>query len=224
MDPEVGRRRLRNVVAHVRAAGDLLERNDDLLALGTAVAVDLLDFESRGAGCAPRCPGRTAGRRALAALELCPGEVLPGDRYEDWSVAARRNAPERSLPAWPRLCSPTPRRRATRTWRSWWASALLAADPYADHVADRVAEVLPRSARAAGAAVWAERAQRDSAATWGCERLPRSAGDGHWSVHCRQAKPSTMNLRASPSFATRSRCRPPALLAPSRRTATRHHR
>ncbi len=169
VDPEVGRRRLRNVVARVRAAGDLLERNDDLLALGTAVAVDLLDFESAAQGALRGAPGERGGvpsrRWSCARARCCRATATRTGR---WPPV---NAPGRSLPAWPRLCSPTPRRRATWTWRSWWASACWPPT--------RTPTMWPTGLPRCCALRPTPRGLRcgpnernGSGATWGCERLP----------------------------------------------------
>jgi hypothetical protein len=77
---EVGRRRLRNVLARVRqAAGDVLVRRGDSLQLAEHVRTDVREFETAAdAGDLER------------ALRLHGGQLLPGMLYEEWLEPHRR--------------------------------------------------------------------------------------------------------------------------------------
>lgn len=91
-DPDVGRRRLRNVLARVRAAaGELLVRDGETLALAGGVRVDGHLFEEdaqralRMAGAGDRA-GVITARSALARYQ---GPLLPDDPYQSWAAAPR---------------------------------------------------------------------------------------------------------------------------------------
>ena len=85
---DTGRARLRNLLSRLRAAcGDLVERTEDGLRLSPHTGIDATRFaaelaELRAAAAIER-PG--LARAALAGY----GELLPEDRYADWSSAAR---------------------------------------------------------------------------------------------------------------------------------------
>ncbi|MEQ1699396.1 MAG: AAA family ATPase [Ilumatobacteraceae bacterium] len=158
VDPDVGRRRLRNVVARVRAAGAFLDRADDLLVLSAAVAVDVAEFDAL-AQSALRARGDDRAPKAMAALAAYRGELLPADRFEEWTVLPR----ERLRTTAVRLAEAVLAEAADRADPDLAVTVgelLLSADPYADHIAEQVADVLRAAAHTAGAAVWAERAQR----------------------------------------------------------------
>lgn len=158
VEPEVGRRRLRNVVARVRAAGAFLDRADDLLVLSAAVAVDVAEFDAL-AQSALRARGDDRASKAMAALAAYRGELLPADRFEEWTVLPRERLRTMAV----RLAETVLAEAADRTDPDLAVTVgelLLAADPYADHIAEQVADVLRAAAHTAEAAVWAERAQR----------------------------------------------------------------
>ena len=158
VEPDVGRRRLRNVVARVRAAGAFLDRADDLLVLSAAVAVDVAEFDAL-AQSALRARGDDRATKAMAALAAYRGELLPADRFEEWTVLPR----ERLRTTAVRLAEAVLAEAADRGDPDLAVTVgelLLAADPYADHIAEQVADTLRAAAHTAGAAVWAERAQR----------------------------------------------------------------
>src|SRR3954454_1360578 len=66
-----------------------IELRDDALVLGDAV-VDVEEFE-RAAG---EARGSADRELCVAAVELYTGELLPEDRYEDWSTARRESLRE----------------------------------------------------------------------------------------------------------------------------------
>lgn len=84
VDPATGRRRLRNVLARVRAVAELVERRGELLALADVeVDADLFETDARRV--------LDAGERAHLARALARyrGPLLPDDRYESWASAPR---------------------------------------------------------------------------------------------------------------------------------------
>lgn len=91
-NPEVGRRRLRNVLARIRAAaGELLVRDGEILHLADNVRVDALLFEQE-AERSLRMPSTgepAASMLARSALARYRGPLLPDDRYAPWAAAPR---------------------------------------------------------------------------------------------------------------------------------------
>lgn len=89
---DAGRRRLANTMARLRkAAGDLVERNGEVIRLAPSVSVDCSEFKAAAHAALDEVvtPGGDGERKALKALSLYGGELLPGDRYEDWAAAPR---------------------------------------------------------------------------------------------------------------------------------------
>lgn len=100
-DLPTGRNRLRNLLSRLRgAAGDLLVRDGEMIALGAPAEVDLARFEQH-ADSALRAHAAGDQRRALvlgrAALECYGGDLLPDDRYADWVTAPRERLRSRFL-------------------------------------------------------------------------------------------------------------------------------
>ena len=89
LDPETGRARMRNVLSRIKSAsGELVRRDGDALALAPGTAVDAYEFE-REARLAMSATGDEAAALASRAVARYDGELLPGDRYEDFSVTLR---------------------------------------------------------------------------------------------------------------------------------------
>lgn len=91
--PGLGMRRLRNVLWRIRATcGDILVRDDSLLLLSPRGTTDVEIFRRLAAQAVdPSTPDDKAAYLAARALELYQGELLPADRYADWSAAARES-------------------------------------------------------------------------------------------------------------------------------------
>jgi ATP/maltotriose-dependent transcriptional regulator MalT/DNA-binding SARP family transcriptional activator len=98
VDPASGRKRLRNVLNRLRsAAGEVVVRDGDVLALPSGTVVDAAAFEREARGAladpaAPEAPGRAA-----AALARYTGDLLPDARYEDWAAEPRERLRSRAL-------------------------------------------------------------------------------------------------------------------------------
>jgi ATP/maltotriose-dependent transcriptional regulator MalT/DNA-binding SARP family transcriptional activator len=92
-DPGTGRNRLKNLLSRLKnAAGDVLVRDGDIVALAPGAELDTALFEAgaRGAlACAARGDGHRAVSLALAALARYHGDLLPADRYETWTAQPR---------------------------------------------------------------------------------------------------------------------------------------
>jgi len=85
VEPHSGRKRLRNTLNRLRAAGaDLIVRDGDVLVLGSS-DVDAYDFEQEARAA---LDGREAGA-AGRALSRYHGPLLPDDLYEEWAAAPR---------------------------------------------------------------------------------------------------------------------------------------
>lgn len=109
-DPDVGRRRLRNVVARVRAScGDLVLRTDEALSLDPEAEVDLARFEADARAALAAAPGSQESL-VRAALGRYAGELLPADRYEDFTAAPRERVLLRHLALLDRLAALTAER------------------------------------------------------------------------------------------------------------------
>jgi DNA-binding SARP family transcriptional activator len=97
VDPGTGRARLRNLLNRVRAAsGHIVVRGGDALALAPGVIVDAQRFEQAAAKALAARPSERAGL-GRAALAWSTGELLPGDRYEDWADVPRERLRRRRL-------------------------------------------------------------------------------------------------------------------------------
>jgi DNA-binding SARP family transcriptional activator len=93
-EPGVGARRLRNVLWRVRSAcGDLLVREGNSVHLGAGAETDVERFTELAERALVGDDAGTAGAPAAAraALEHYRGELLPGDRYADWSTGPRES-------------------------------------------------------------------------------------------------------------------------------------
>jgi DNA-binding SARP family transcriptional activator len=94
-EPGVGQRRLRNVLWRIRSAcGELLVREGSFLRLAPGATTDLERFRELAdqALVGPEAGTPAAVELARSALDLYRGELLPGDRYEDWAASARESA------------------------------------------------------------------------------------------------------------------------------------
>ena len=86
-DPDKGRKRLRNVINRARAAlgPDSVLRNGDLVRLGPEVKTDLAQFRELGGHALTGAEAETErAAKAVQALNLYQGELLPDDLYSDW--------------------------------------------------------------------------------------------------------------------------------------------
>ncbi|MFN8623764.1 MAG: tetratricopeptide repeat protein [Chloroflexota bacterium] len=131
-DPDLGRQRLRNVIARVRAAaGDLVVRDDEALGLAAWADVDLVRFEAE-ARAALDAPAAAQEPLVRAALARYAGELLPADRYEEFAAAARERATMRHLALLDRLAVLTAARGDIDEALAVLEEA-IAAEPLDDH-------------------------------------------------------------------------------------------
>jgi DNA-binding SARP family transcriptional activator len=94
-DREAGRNRLRTVLNRQRAeAGEVIIRAGDSLLLAPEVRVDLalFDAEARRALALGLAEPTLAVAVARAAIARYRGDVLPDDRYEEWTELPREHA------------------------------------------------------------------------------------------------------------------------------------
>ena len=96
-DIATGRARLRNTLNRLRSrSGDVVLRRGDSLEISAGVTVDAAAFDD-AAGHALAAPEGERVGMARRAVSLYSGELLPGDRYEDWAAAPRERLRRRFL-------------------------------------------------------------------------------------------------------------------------------
>jgi DNA-binding SARP family transcriptional activator len=100
VDAETGRTRLRNVLARVRAtAGPLLERSGDTVSLATGTEIDAQEFDAFVERALRASDRVEAARWAAEAVVRYRGELLPFDRYAEWTIVPRERLRQRYLTA-----------------------------------------------------------------------------------------------------------------------------
>jgi DNA-binding SARP family transcriptional activator/ATP/maltotriose-dependent transcriptional regulator MalT len=95
VDPSAGRNRLRVVLSRLRdAAGEVVVRDGELLALGPEVMLDVSQFLEEARRALALRAGDRAGAVALArsAIARYRGPLLPHDPYEPWAEEPRERA------------------------------------------------------------------------------------------------------------------------------------
>jgi ATP/maltotriose-dependent transcriptional regulator MalT/DNA-binding SARP family transcriptional activator len=98
VDPDRGRKRLRNVLNRLRTgAGELVVRDGESLRLAPEIEVDAIRFEEEAArALATGLPGERSAL-ARAALARYRGDLLPDDPYEAWAAGPRERLRRRCL-------------------------------------------------------------------------------------------------------------------------------
>jgi DNA-binding SARP family transcriptional activator len=98
-EPGVGARRLRNILWRIKSSsGDIVRRSDNLICLEDSVVTDVGAFEE-AAGLAfdeGRSPEEAAAL-AREAISKYGGELLPSDRYADWTAGPREALNQKRL-------------------------------------------------------------------------------------------------------------------------------
>mgnify|MGYP002336071904 CR=1 FL=1 len=123
-EPGRGRVRLRNVLARLRQSVELVVRDGDEIALVTGCSVDVATFLEESA------TALTGTEEQLRrAVERYPGELLPGDRYQDWTSGPRERLRNRYLALLDRLAALCADRGAVDEALQWWERA-LDVEPY----------------------------------------------------------------------------------------------
>ncbi len=96
-DAATGRQRLRNLLNRVRQqTGEVVVRQGESLVLAPSVIVDIDQFERAATDALAADPVSRPGLARLA-IGAYPGELLPGDAYEDWTAAPRERLRRRFL-------------------------------------------------------------------------------------------------------------------------------
>ncbi len=131
-DPEVGRRRLRNVLTRVRAAaGGLLERTGDAVRLAAGVPVDVHLFRAEADAALAATDDGEARRRGQLAVSAYAGELLPADRFVEWTAAPRERLHRRYLQVLDRLAAAA-EADGDLAAAARWTETAIDADPYGD--------------------------------------------------------------------------------------------
>ena len=140
-EPGRGRTRLRNVLARLRQDGELLVRDGDEIALPAGCVVDAGLFQEQS-------EAALAGKGdPQAAAELYAGELLPGDRYQDWTSGPRERLRTRYLALLDRLAELAAGRGEVDEALSWWERA-LDVEPYDEDRYIAMASLLVSAGRA----------------------------------------------------------------------------
>lgn len=98
VEPDSGRKRLRNVLNRLRdRAGELVTRDGDALCLPAGTQIDVVVFEQTAMAAVAEPDTGAAVEHGRVALALYAGEVLPDDRYADWAAEPRERLRSRAL-------------------------------------------------------------------------------------------------------------------------------
>jgi DNA-binding SARP family transcriptional activator len=191
-EPGVGTRRLRNVLWRLRGTcGDLLVRDGNFIRLAPEAVTDSASFRLLGEQAMGRgIPHEEAVKFAEEALRVYTGELLPGDRYEDWAATPRESMARLHMQLLELLLAD-----AVSDQRSAGALKLLddliEADPYEERYYVQAAEMLVSSGNRRQALSMIERARRvladmgvPSSASLG--RLFQTIGSGEPDPHQRR--------------------------------------
>ena len=191
-EPGVGTRRLRNVLWRLRGTcGDLLVRDGNFIRLAPEAVTDSASFRLLGEQAMGRgIPHEEAVKFAEEALRVYTGELLPGDRYEDWAATPRESMARLHMQLLELLLAD-----AVNDQRSAGALKLLddliEADPYEERYYVQAAEMLVSSGNRRQALSMIERARRvladmgvPSSASLG--RLFQTIGSGEPDPHQRR--------------------------------------
>jgi DNA-binding SARP family transcriptional activator len=127
--------RLRNVLHRLRAA-DVVQRDGDTIALLAPFRVDLAEFDAVSG----RASGPGAAAIARRAVALYTGPLLPDDLYADWTVAPRERARRRYVDLLDLLADDA-EERGDRDDALHALELAVAADPYSEHRAVRLAGI-----------------------------------------------------------------------------------
>lgn len=185
--PDTGRRRLRNVLLRVRDAyGPLVERREEVLALIDDAEVDVWRFrETAQAALLCPCDDQTAVVQAWEALGHHRGELLPADRFRQWTVHPRRRVRDLLLGVLDRLAHHALATGCTHE-AIWLLQHAIEYDPWAedryltaaqllhDHGFDGRAATMLARARAVAAELGLPLPEPDWAASW---KLPAAVDD-----------------------------------------------
>jgi DNA-binding SARP family transcriptional activator len=164
-EPAAGRPRLRTVLARIRHAvgPELIVRRGDEISLGEGVVVDATRFDELAG--AALSSGDEPG--LVAALDGYRGELLPADRYEDWTAVPRERLTRTALEVLDRLAD-----RAEEAGDADRAARFLEraieADPYEEDRYLRAAGLRLAQGRRAAALTLVQRAEA-AAASLGVE-------------------------------------------------------
>lgn len=94
---DVGRRRLRNVLARVRAgAGELVVRDGESLSLAAGTRVDAWELEAHTRAALAEPPERRLAAARMALADVA-GEALEDFRYEGWATGRRERVRQHRL-------------------------------------------------------------------------------------------------------------------------------
>ncbi len=159
VDPDVGRARMRNVLTRVRqVCGELVVRDGSGLALDDDVVVDGAEFE-REARAALASQGDDMVALARRAVTRYAGELLPADRYDDYTVSARERLAQLYLSLLDRLAADAERAGDVDEALSHYGAA-ISASPLDEYRYERAAALALSAGRRQRAADVIDQARR----------------------------------------------------------------
>jgi DNA-binding SARP family transcriptional activator len=155
-DLSTGRSRLRNALNRMKErSGTVIVREGEVLRLAPEIEVDVRAFEAAAAAALTAEPEERVGR-ARHALALYTGELLPGDRYDDWSTGPRARVQRRVL-ALADLVATDAETRGDLDEAARLLDLSMALEPLDEARAVRLAGLLTRQGHRAAAAAVARR-------------------------------------------------------------------
>ncbi len=156
---DVGRRRLRNVLARLRAAcGDVVVRAGETLCLADDAQVDVAEFE-RAAEAARRAGPADRSAAAQAALARFGAPLVPEAAYAPRVVQLQDQLAQRAIELWTVLADDAAAAGDTdAAVRAM--ERIVELDPYDDIARQRGVHLLRAAGRPDAAAGWAERMRR----------------------------------------------------------------
>lgn len=156
-EPGKGRARLRNVLTRLRRDGELLVRSGDSVVLPPGATVDVALFHAE-ADLALGAARPDAEQLARRAVDRYAGELLPGDRYQDWTSGPRERLRSRHLQLLDRLAAEAGARGEVDAALTWLERA-VDVEPYDEDRYVAMASLLLRSGRPGPTLRVARRAQ-----------------------------------------------------------------
>ncbi|MHB8263477.1 MAG: BTAD domain-containing putative transcriptional regulator [Acidimicrobiales bacterium] len=159
-DPEISRRRLRNVLMRLKGCvGPVVARHDNELKLHPSVECDILRFTQLARQCMADV-ARGAPRDIIAAIQavrLYRGDLLPEFVYDEWASSPRERAKRLYIRLLNLLATEACEQGSPAA--TGWLEALIAADPYDEESYVRLARFQQGEGRILAALDTIERAR-----------------------------------------------------------------
>ncbi len=142
-DPELSRRRLRNVLMRLRNyAGPVVVRDENRLVLHPSIECDVKKFTQLAHQCISAATHSTQRdiTDGIAAVRVYRGDLLPELAYDEWVTGPRERAKRLYIRLLDLLAEEACRQGSPAA--TGWLEALIAADPYDEDTYMRLAQFL----------------------------------------------------------------------------------